>query len=251
VILASVSGVLFLMLNIQTLRLVTFSNIGYSQRLSTSSKSSNKLDFQVQGCYSLVVGLYLLTALLHPTIFRLLTSAMGLIAHKVYVTLPYYNVKANTMKFISFIVLGWAGIALVVGSLVDSTATSFILVVFVSPLRGIAFGICPDRLDKLRACAGSKLKTTEILVECYASDLDFSQPKALKTSNSSETASISSAQVGLRQARSSISTRSFSASTPSTCQFEAGELTETGAEFGGVLLRRQAEESLEQKGIEE
>jgi hypothetical protein len=168
VISASISGVLILMLNIiQAFRLIAFSDIGYSQRLSTSSKSSSKLDFQVQACYSLVVGLYLLTALLHPAIFRLVTSAMGfIIAHKVYVTLPYYNVRANTMKFISFIVLGWAGIALVVGSLVDSTATSFILVVFVSPLLGwIAYGVCPDRLVKLRACAGSRLQITENLVE--------------------------------------------------------------------------------------
>jgi PAS domain-containing protein len=168
VILASISGVFILMLNIiQTFKLVAFSDIGYSQRLSTSSKSSNKLDFQVQAYYSLVVGLYLLTAILHPAIFRLSTSAMGFyIAHQVYATLPYYNVKVNTMKFISFIVLGWAGIALVVGSLVDSTATSFILVVFVSPLLGgIASGACPDRLDKLRAYAGSKLETTENQVE--------------------------------------------------------------------------------------
>jgi PAS domain-containing protein len=167
--LAFASGLCFVLLNaFEVFRLVSFGSIRFtSARLNDYSRSCSKFEFLSRLAYCFIVGIYFFADLLHPTAFRLTASAVGLcMAYYLSKTLPYFKCRANSVKFISFIVLCWTGIALEVGSFVGSPVTGFVLILFVSPVLGLgAATVCPSKLSQIEADASSKISTTRDQVE--------------------------------------------------------------------------------------
>jgi PAS domain-containing protein len=166
---AFASGVCFVLLNaFEVLRLISFGSIRFtSTRLNDYSRACSKFEFVARLAYCFIVGSYFFCDLLHPTAFRLTTSAVGLcMAYYLSKTLPYFKCRANSVKFISFILLSWAGIALEVGNFVGSAVTGFVLILFVSPVLGLgAATVCPSKLSQIEADASSKISTTRDQVE--------------------------------------------------------------------------------------
>lgn len=166
---ASFSAICFVLLfGIEVMRLLAFGNVHLiSTGLKYNSRSSYRFEVLVRVGLSALAVLFFISSQFSSAIFRSSVAVIGLgLAYRLYYSLPYYENKINSMKFVSYVLLSWTAISFEVQNLVGVSATGFVLILFIFPcLIYSTIGMCPARLARLQVQANERIWVTRCLIE--------------------------------------------------------------------------------------